>query len=391
MPLRAIHSYQESTINPLIQLSDLVHQQREALLTRWRGLVRALPSARDLSTPTLNDHIPALLVEVSQAFRRNSDAATADVLAEGTPPEHGLQRLHDGYMIEEVVAEYNILRGCIHDLASEHDINLQGKPFHILNLVFDSAIGLAVQTFSMNRALEVQRRRNEYLAFIAHDLRTPLNAVALASKVLEVQFSGKTEEPQAVKMLKVLQRNVQTLSLLVANVIEENANLETESGVRLERRQLDLWPLVESLVYDLNPVAGTGSAKLINDVPEELEIYADANLLRRMIQNLIANAITHTPRGEVVIGAAASADGTGVECWVRDNGCGIAPDRLDKIFDKYESETRDQGGLGLGLTIFKAFVEVHEGTLQVESEVGIGSRFSFILPNRPRPAVASSA
>lgn len=195
----AAHSHQESTINPLIQLSDLVHQHREVLLTRWRGLVRALPSARELSTPTLNDHIPALLVEVSQAFRRNSDAATADVLAEGTPPEHGLQRLHDGYMIEEVVAEYNILRGCIHDLASEHGINLQGKPFHILNLVFDSAIGLAVQTFSMNRALEVQRRRNEYLAFIAHDLRTPLNAVALASKVLEVQFSGKTDEPQAVK------------------------------------------------------------------------------------------------------------------------------------------------------------------------------------------------
>ncbi len=384
----AAHSHQESTINPLIQLSDLVHQHREVLLTRWRGLVRALPSARELSTPTLNDHIPALLVEVSQAFRRNSDAATADVLAEGTPPEHGLQRLHDGYMIEEVVAEYNILRGCIHDLASEHGINLQGKPFHILNLVFDSAIGLAVQTFSMNRALEVQRRRNEYLAFIAHDLRTPLNAVALASKVLEVQFSGKTDEPQAVKMLKVLQRNVQTLSLLVANVIEENANLETESGVRLERRQLDLWPLVESLVYDLNPVAGTGSAKLINDVPEELEIYADAHLLRRMIQNLIANAITHTPRGEVVIGAAANADGSGVECWVRDNGCGIAPDRLDKIFDKYESETRDQGGLGLGLTIFKAFVEVHEGTLHVESEVGTGSRFSFILPNRQRSAGA---
>ena len=358
---------------------------------RWRGLVRALPSARDLSTPTLNDHIPALLVEVSQAFRRNSDAATAEVLAEGTPPEHGLQRLHDGYMIDEVVAEYNILRGCIHDLATEHGINLQGKPFHILNLVFDSAIGLAVQTFSMNRALEVQRRRNEYLAFIAHDLRTPLNAVALASKVLEMQLSGKTAEPHAVKMLKVLQRNVQTMSLLVANVIEENANLETESGVRLERRQLDLWPLVESLVYDLNPVAGTGSARLLNDVPEELEIYADANLLRRMIQNLIANAITHTPRGEVVIGAAATPDGSGVECWVRDNGCGIAPDRLDKIFDKYESETKEQGGLGLGLTIFKAFVEVHEGSMHVDSEVGTGSRFSFILPNRVPPAVSAPA
>lgn len=363
-----------------------MHQQREAILTRWRGLVRALPTARDLSTPTLNDHIPALLVEVSEAFRRNSDATTAEVLAEGTPPEHGLQRLHDGYMIEEVVAEYNILRGCIHDLAGEHEISLQGKPFHILNLVFDNAIALAVESFSMNRAQEVQRRRNEYLAFIAHDLRTPLNAVALASKFLEMQFSATTKEPQAIKMLKVLQRNVQTLSLLVANVIEENANLEIDSGMRLERRQLDLWPLVESLVHDLNPVAVTEGTRLINDVPEELEIYADASLLRRMIQNLVANAITHTPHGEVTIGAAATADGTGIECWVRDNGCGIVPDRLHKIFDKYESETKDQGGLGLGLAIFKAFVEAHGGTLHVESVVGDGSRFSFIFPNRVRPA-----
>lgn len=362
-------------------LADLVERNRENVLVRWRNQVRALPSAKNLSIPTLNDHVPALLDEISLAFRRNSDESIAEVLANGTPPEHGLQRLHNGYLIEEVVAEYNLLRGCIHDLASQHQINLQGKPFHVMNLVFDSAIGLAVQTFSINRALEVQRRREEYLSFVAHDLRTPLNAVALASKVLEATFTSALPDHRAARMIKVLQRNVQSMSALVAKVIEENDNLRTESGVKLERRDVDLWPLIESMVYDLNPVAGTGSTRLLNDVPEELVIYADADLLRRMMQNLIANAIMHTPQGEVVIGAAPTPDG-GVECWVSDNGMGISKDRLDLIFEKFETETKEKGGLGLGLAIFKTFVEAHEGTLTVDSEVGRGSRFSFILPGR---------
>ena len=222
----------------------------------------------------------------------------------------------------------------------------------------------------------------EYLPQTRHDLRTPLNAVALASKVLESTLDTQNADPRAARMIKVLQRNVQSMSGLVAKVIEENDNMKTESGVKLERRNVDLWPLVESMVYDLNPVAGTGSTRLLNDVPEELVVYADANLLRRMMQNLIANAITHTPQGEVVIGAAPTADGAGIECWVSDNGMGISKDRMDLIFEKFETETKEQGGLGLGLAIFKTFVEAHEGSFDVSSEPGKGSRFSFILPNR---------
>ena len=121
--------------------------------------------------------------------------------------------------------------------------------------------------------------------------------------MLESTLGAQNADPRAVRMIKVLQRNVQSMSGLVAKVIEENDNMKTESGVKLERRNVDLWPLVESMVYDLNPVAGTGSTRLLNDVPEDMVIYADANLLRRMMQNLIANAITHTPQGEVVMRA----------------------------------------------------------------------------------------
>ena len=157
-------------INDLDKLAELVKQERHVLLSRWRQLVRQLPSARRLDIPTLNDHIPGLLDELATALQSNSDQTIPEALSEHSSPAHGLQRVQDGFDIEEVVAEYNILRGCIHNLADENGLNLQGKPFHIINVLFDHAIGVAVQAYATQRALEVQQRRAEYLAFVAHDL-----------------------------------------------------------------------------------------------------------------------------------------------------------------------------------------------------------------------------
>src|SRR4051812_37564712 len=289
------------TTDNLRKLARLIRDHRDAVLARWRIQVRELPSARGLDIPTLNDHMPGLLDELIEALEWNPEMTIPQALAFASPAAHGLQRLEDAFDIEEVVAEYNILRGCIHDLADENGVSLKGTAFHTLNRVFDQAIGLALQTFAPQRAQEVLQRREEYLAFVAHDLRTPLNAISLAGRVLEKALSTPETRPEVGRMFKALRRNVLQLERLVSKVIEENSNLKTEVGIKLERRNLDLWALVESLIHDLAPVAGTASAHLINNVPDELVVYADASLLKRIMQNLIANAIRHTPRGEIVI------------------------------------------------------------------------------------------
>ncbi|HEY1188009.1 MAG TPA: HAMP domain-containing sensor histidine kinase, partial [Gemmata sp.] len=183
---------------------------------------------------------------------------------------------------------------------------------------------------------------------------------------------------QVARMVKTLRRNVNHLATLVDKVLQENTNLRTEAGVKLERRELDLWPLVEALIHDLHPVSGTDSTKLVNNVPEDFVVYADADLLRRVFQNLIANAIKYTPRGEVLISARVT-DG-GAECTVRDTGAGIPEDRLEKVFEPFETDPNQQGGMGLGLAIVKTFVEAHQGVVTVESTVGVGSMFRFTLP-----------
>ena len=364
----------------LSRLAVLIADEHDTVLSRWRQQVRQLPSATHLDTPTLNDHVPVLLDELARAFRMGRDQTITEAILEGTPPAHGIQRYKDGFDIVEGVAEYNILRGCINDLAEAHGLGLHGKAFHILNRIFDEAIGVAVQTFATQQAVEVQRRREEYLAFVAHDLRTPLGAISLAARVLELGLANKADVVDTPRMLKTMRRNVQQLETLVTNVLAESDHIRTESGVKLVRRQFDVWPFVETLLHDLHPVAGTASTKLVNEIPDDLTAYADATLLRRVFQNLIVNAIKYTPRGEVVVGARADgADGV-VECWVSDNGAGIPQDRLHIIFDKLETDPEQEGGTGLGLAIVKMFVEAHGGAVVVESKEGEGSTFRFTLP-----------
>jgi two-component system phosphate regulon sensor histidine kinase PhoR len=368
------------SLQNLDRLAALIVRGRETLLAAWREQVRQLPSAKDLDVPTLNDHVPALLDELATALRNVDEQTIPEALIEGSPPIHGLERYEHGYDIVEVVAEYNILRGCIHDLAESNGISLSGQAFHILNRVFDEAIGLAIQTFATQQALEVQRRRDEYLAFVTHDLRTPLNAIALATRILELDPTTGQVGADAERILSMLRRNVHHLESLINKVLKESAHVQTEMGVQLERRTFDLWPLVESVIQDVRPVADTAGTKVFNRIPQDLMIYADVSLLRRILQNLLANAITYTPRGEVVLDAREVDPDGAIECLVSDNGSGIPKDRLENIFKKLETDPEKQGGTGLGLAIVKSFVEAQGGTVSVETMEGVGTTFRFTLP-----------
>jgi two-component system, OmpR family, phosphate regulon sensor histidine kinase PhoR len=364
-------------------LASIIRQENAAILANWRGQVRLLPSARNLDQTALNDHIPGLLLELATALEESSKQTIPEALAEGTAPIHGKQRLADGFDIVEVVAEYNVLRGCIHRLADEHHITLHGGPLHIINRVFDQSIGLAVQTFAEESALEVQRRREDYLAFIAHDLGTPLSAIALAEKVLHQTLKTDGIAEQSAQMLSVLRRGVAQLEQLVTQVLQENTHLDAEIGLKLVRRKFYLWPFIEILIHDLDPHRDR-LFRLANQVPEALQVYADANLLRRVFQNLLTNAIKYCPSGEIHIGAETNeADGV-VECWVRDLGAGIPPDRIDQVFNTGEADPGDSGGTGLGLAIVKTITEAHGGQVSVSSQIGLGSTFQFTLPTQAK-------
>ena len=372
------------SLKTLHQLGTALSTQHEPLLTRWREQVRTLECAKHLDLPTLNDHIPGWLVSLSATLVTLAEEAAT---GQSTPFAHGCQRYNDGFDIEEVVAEYNILRDCVHGVAEDHGIDLRGSARRIVDRFFDDAIAAAVKAFAESQAREVQHRRAEHLAFVAHDLRTPLNAITFATHLLERRLPPESRNAETTRLLRSLGRNSRQLTALVTSVLEENTQLLTELGVQVERRTFDLWPMVETLLQDLQPVAEKHGTRMVNNVPDELELHADATLVRRILQNLVVNALEYAPGGEVSIGARDPGRGQPVECWVSDNGAGIPANRLPLVFDALETDpARD--GTGLGLAIVKTFVEAHQGKVDVESVEGQGATFRFTLP---RAALADAA
>ena len=362
----------------LEKLARALVEERVAIMARWREEVRLLDSAKHLNLPALNDHMPIWLGEVAEALRMLAVQPVEDGEPDSVPLAHGLQRFEDGFDIEEVVSEYNILRDCVHEVAERHELDLRGRARRVVNRVFDDAIGSAVKAFAGSQAREVQRRRAEHLAFVAHDLRTPLGAIVFATRTLELRMQDSGGDGETHRLLKILARNARQLDALVTHVLDENTQLLTEMAVHVERRTFDLWPLVETLLQDLQPAAAKGATRLVNRVPDDLGVRADAALMRRIFQNLVSNAIRYTPNGEVVVGARLGGDGV-VHCWVTDDGAGIPADRIDKVFNELESDP-DHDGTGLGLAIVKTFVEAHGGTVTVESVEGRGCTFLFTLP-----------
>jgi two-component system, OmpR family, phosphate regulon sensor histidine kinase PhoR len=364
----------------LSEFATLIRQHREALLATWRNQVREFPSANGLDMPTLTDHMPTFLEELALAFEENSDRTIAEKINEVSPKIHGLQRFNDGFDIGEVVAEYNVLRACVHDLASTHQFALQGQPFRILNRVFDRSIGAALETYAANQAHEVQKKREEYLAFVVHDLRTPLSAISLAARVLEKKLPVQGYTLDSEQMIKSLQRSVKQLESIVRKVLEENTHFDAVDGVELQLRDFDIWPMIETLIDELQPIAASAGVTLVNEIPVELAVRADASALKRVFQNLMANAIKHAPNGHVIINALQLQEPNRIEFSVRDNGQGIPAEMQQIIFEKGETDSAEGVVAGLGLTIVKMLVQAHSGSVRVESIYGQGSSFFIELP-----------
>jgi signal transduction histidine kinase len=366
--------------------AELIREHRAALLASWREQVRRLPSASGLDAPALNDHIPQLIDEIADALQERAGGDTTDAVLEGASPEHGVQRLHDGFDIREVVGEYNILRGCLYELAEQHGVHIDGEAFHIMNRVIDEGIALAVGSYAEQQALEARRSKEKQVAFLAHDLRTPLNTISIAAQVLKGRLPEHQGEDES--MLKIVERSVSRMQTLISDVIDELGGSAKSVDPQFAPRDVELWPIAEALVRDLQAVSG--SVQVLNRVPRALTIHADPAMLGRILQNLLGNAVKFTPQGLVKVEARAIDECGGVECSVTDTGVGISAVRLDSLLEQGDSrcESTPAGRPGLGLAIVQHFVTLHAGRVSAESSPGDGTTFRFTLPGAGRDPAA---
>ena len=230
----------------------------------------------------------------------------------------------------------------------------------------------------LTRLKQLERQREEFVANVSHELRTPLS---LIKGYTETLLDGARNDPAvAERFLKIIERNTQRLDLLIQDLLTISA---LESGrMKLELQPVNLQTLTEKVLGDLHAKSENKNVTLVNEVPE-LTANGDVNRLDQVIANLVDNAIKYgRADGSVKVGGRKLEDGR-LELFVRDDGPGIPPEAIDRVFERFyrvdKARSRDQGGTGLGLSIVKHIVQAHGGEVWAESEPGKGATFYFTV------------
>lgn len=236
-----------------------------------------------------------------------------------------------------------------------------------------------------NQELELlNKEKDQFLAVLTHDMRTPLTSVKGYASIL---YDRELEREQQVHIARVILRSQDTLMEIVNNLLEIS-KLQSDTPVLLERHTFDLTLLVRDMAESLEAQAQEKNLLLTHEsIPAPVAITADKKKIQRVVLNLISNAIKYTPEGGQVF-ISTCLNGQYGELSVRDTGYGIPSDELPFIFDRYSRVKKHQSiaiGTGLGLAIVKSLVEAHQGEIVVESEEGVGSKFTVRLPAQVLP------
>jgi two-component system phosphate regulon sensor histidine kinase PhoR len=273
------------------------------------------------------------------------------------------------------------------DNAIEQEVRLEGPKPRIVQV---SAVALHAPTGAVTGAVLVfhdvtqlrrlEAMRQDFVANVSHELRTPLSLIKSAAETLI--DGGRLDPAVSVRFLDIIDKHASRLTLLIDDLL---LLARLDSGrVELQLMPVALREAAQDALDDAALIARTRGVTLANEVPAGIVAEADPERLRQVFANLIDNAIKYgRDQGRVVMRGRA-VDGTRVEVSVRDDGAGIPPESLDRIFERFyrvdKARSREQGGTGLGLAIVKNVVQAHGGDVRVESKQGKGTEFVISLP-----------
>ena len=234
---------------------------------------------------------------------------------------------------------------------------------------------------------ELDRRKDQFLAMLSHELRNPLAPILNAVQLLQLQ-KGQNSVQQ--KALAIIERQVGQLAHLVGDLLEVSRAIT--GRIQLCQEQVAVSSIVEHAVETARPLIDQRRHELTLSLPPDpIWLYADAARLEQVVTNLLTNAAKYTNQGGHIWLSVRQAGDKALLC-VRDTGLGIAPAFLPHAFDLFtqaeRSSDRSQGGLGIGLTLAKRLVEMHGGTIEVSSTLGQGSEFVVSLDVCPPEAMS---
>ena len=359
-----------ATLNDMAaQLEDqitVVTQQRneqEAILVSMQEGVLALdPQAHVIA---MNPAAEALLaVSAAQARGRTVQEVIRNV---------GLQRLlADAMSKAEPTTGEIVLRG-------DEERFLQGTATALRDAAGrDLGMLVVLNDITQIRRLEIIRR--DFVANVSHELKTPITSIK--GFVETLRDGALDDRPQAVRFLEIVARHADRLHAIIEDLLSLSRLEQNNEIAEIPRPEVPLSPIVEAAVLDCSAKAAARHVTVVPSCVPGLHVKANAPLLEQAIVNLLDNAISYS-NADGTVWLTARRENGAVRIDVRDEGIGIAPEHVPRIFERFyrtdKARDRASGGTGLGLAIVKHIAQIHDGQVSVASEVGQGSTFSLRL------------
>ncbi len=272
------------------------------------------------------------------------------------------------------------LKGAIRQAMNHYDLIIENRKFLVDTKIKNEELEI------LNRKLKnMFETQKEFTSTVSHELRTPLSSIKSTVDLVLSGTLGEINEDQ-VKFLTKTKNNVDRLARLINDILDLT---KLESG-KLELNILfgEIGEVINEVI-DVQEVVAKGKNLVLKGcIPSEIAaIPFDSDKMHQVLNNLVGNAIKFTDEGGVTVFCAYNSERNHVEISVTDTGPGIVANDMDKLFQKFQqlgNSTKHAGGTGLGLAICKEIIERHGGKIWVESEVGKGSSFKFILPIEER-------
>ena len=232
--------------------------------------------------------------------------------------------------------------------------------------------------FDITRTERLEIVRQEFLSNVSHELRTPLTAIVAFVETLQTGALDDRESSQ--RFLSIISKNASRMHVLIDDILELTA---IEGGnVQLKLAEVELSDLAGEVSAALSGKATTQKVKIVNEVPKNVTVYADARRLEQMLTNLVDNGIKFGREGGTVTIRYQANERDQIS--IEDNGDGIPAQHLERLFERFyrvdRARSRDMGGTGLGLAIVKHLALLHGGEVTVTSELGKGTTFKIHLP-----------
>ena len=231
---------------------------------------------------------------------------------------------------------------------------------------------------SSEKLKELDELKSQFLSNVSHELRTPLASIKGYADNLLDGVVGELDEKQR-KYMERISVNCDRLVRMITDLLTLS---RIEAGkIEFKPTKVSLYSLISEVVFEFSPIAGKKAVSLTFDCPSNVMLFADGDKLREIIINLLDNAIKYTPSSGKVLVYAQDKE-KDVDIAVEDTGIGISSEEVDKVFDRFHQVQHKEGsnGVGIGLSIVKSLVELHNGRISVQSEIGKGSQFTVTLP-----------